>query len=193
MIKPAAFQFPDLHPDGGGPLRLTRRSMLASCSAAAVVALSASASFAQASAALGATDDAAFLALSRALTGHTDLSPVTAQRIAAALAGDGPESLVALQKLGGLSGQAASPEALMRAAQAAGLGEMAAAIVASWYKGTVDTKAGPVVVAYKEALMYRPVSDGTVVPTYCDFGPMWWQDQLPPGITQTPHNSPEVR
>src|SRR5450830_1559149 len=36
-------------------------------------------------------------------------------------------------------------------------------------------------VAYAEALMYLPVADGLTVPTYCNYGPLWWT-RAPPEI-----------
>lgn len=143
--------------------------------------------------ALAETDaaEAAFLALSRKITGKDQLSPVTAGRILAALAADDPDLPAKLEKLTELSSSAASPTALKQAASTVGLDGTMMAIVSAWYTGTIDTKAGPVVVAYKDALMYQPVADGLTVPTYCNRGPLWWSD-LPPHITRIPQNNPKV-
>ena len=70
------------------------------------------------------------------------------------------------------------------------LRELALAIVAAWYTGTVagnpanGTKS--IVVAYAEALMYRTVADGQVVPTYCNYGPLWWLKAPPPILVSAP-------
>lgn len=135
--------------------------------------------------------EAAFLTLSLRITGKDQLSPATAGRILAALAADDPALPVKLEKLSGLSTSAASPAALKQAAATVGLDGVVMAIVSAWYTGTIDTKAGPVVVAYKDALMYQPVADGLTVPTYCNRGPLWWSD-LPPQVTRIPQNNPKV-
>lgn len=135
--------------------------------------------------------DTAFLALSQKVTGKDQLSPVTAGRILAALAADDPALSTKLEKLAALSTSAASPTALKQAAAGVGLDGTVMAIVSAWYTGTIDTKAGPVVVAYKDALMYQPVADGLTVPTYCSRGPLWWSD-LPPQVTRIPQNNPKV-
>lgn len=80
----------------------------------------------------------------------------------------------AAARLAGLLRPGLSPEALLNAAGAAGLRETLLAIVAAWYTGTVGHGTGAQLVAYKEALMYRPCADGLVVPTYCSDGPAWW-------------------
>lgn len=89
-------------------------------------------------------------------------------------------------------GGAKSAAELKAAAAAAGQDKTLTAVISAWYTGTITTAKGPVVVAYKDALMYRSTEDGLVVPTYCNKGPMWWRDTLPPGVTRTPINSPEV-
>ncbi|SFU22900.1 sorbitol dehydrogenase family protein [Mesorhizobium sp. YR577] len=136
-----------------------------------------------------ADDARAFLDLSRIATGRTELSPVTAQRIFEALSDDGMGAEIA--HLAGFATPGQSPQALKAAAVEAGLDGELMRIIAAWYKGTVDTQKGPVVVAYRDALMYTPVADGLTVPTYCNKGPMWWSD-LPPGISRMPMNSPKV-
>ena len=135
--------------------------------------------------------ETAFLALSRKVTGKDQLSLVTASRILAALAADDSALSTKLEKLTELSTLASSPTALKQAASTVGLDGTVMAIVSAWYTGTVDTKAGPVVVAYKDALMYQPVADGLTVPTYCSRGPLWWSD-LPPQVTRIPENNPKV-
>lgn len=135
--------------------------------------------------------EAAFLALSRKVTGKDQLSSVTSGRILAALETDDPALSAKLEKLSALSTATASPAALKQAASTVGLDGTVMAIVSAWYTGTIDTKAGPVVVAYKDALMYQPVADGLTVPTYCSRGPLWWSD-LPPQVTRIPQNNPKV-
>ncbi|WP_162703975.1 sugar dehydrogenase complex small subunit [Rhizobium sp. SYY.PMSO] len=173
-----------------GYLKTTRRQLLAgSTLLLADLAFHMPALAETAPAAIAA--DPAFLALSRKITGKDQLSPVTAERIHVALSADDPALSDKLGKLAGLSTSAASPAALKQAASAVGLDGLMMAIVSAWYTGTVDTKAGPVVVAYKDALMYQPVADGLTVPTYCSRGPLWWSD-LPPQVTRVPQNNPKV-
>jgi hypothetical protein len=131
----------------------------------------------------------AFLDLSSVATGRTELSLLTAQRIFEAFSGDGMDSEIA--KLASLASPGLSPQALKAAAMRAGLDGALMRILAAWYKGTVDTHKGPVVVAYRDALMYTPVADGLTVPTYCNKGPLWWRD-LPPDISRMPVNNPKV-
>lgn len=132
-----------------------------------------------------------FLAFSRAITGHQDLSALTAARIYDAMQGDRPGFADAVTRLASLAGGSDSPEALLAATDQSGLKDVAMAIVTAWYTGTVATAKAPVVVSYVEALMYRPVSDGLTVPTYCNKGPLWWTG-LPPGVTTMPRNDPKV-
>lgn len=130
-----------------------------------------------------------FLGLSRKVTGYDDLNPLTASRIYDALAADG---VAALEKLLALADGKGDAKAIQTLAREAGLGDTLTAVVSAWYTGTVTSKAQATVVAYREALMYRPVEDGLTVPTYCNKGPMWWQDTLPPGVTRKPVNNPKV-
>lgn len=135
---------------------------------------------------------ARFLALSRKLTAYQDLDPVTAARIFDALAADTPDNGAVYEQLGSLSEDAGDARDLRARAESAGLLDALTATLSAWYTGTVAGTNATTVVAYREALMYRPVEDGLTVPTYCNKGPMWWQDTLPPGVTRTPINSPEV-
>jgi hypothetical protein len=136
-------------------------------------------------------DEHAFHAFSSALTGRNDLSPTTSKRMFDLLRRDsemGPQRLSALMVLADAN---RSPETLKAAAAATGLAVELMRVLTAWYTGTVDTAGGPVVLAYQEALMYRPVADGMTVPTYCNKGPMWWTG-LPPEITRMPVNNPRV-
>jgi hypothetical protein len=139
---------------------------------------------------VAATPDA-FISVSRAITARSDLSPVTASRIYAALLAASDQLPAQIAQLGQFAQQASTPDALKQAATTAGLGDVLMAIVTAWYTGTVETTKGTVVVSYAEALMYRPVADGLTVPTYCNKGPLWWTG-LPPEITTMPVNNPKV-
>lgn len=133
-----------------------------------------------------------FMALSRRLTGYDDLDAGTGARIHAALTGGDPARADQFRQLATLSDSAPDAAGLRGAAVAAGLGDSLTAVVTAWYTGTVADDHGSTVITYRDALMYRPVADGLIVPTYCSKGPMWWQDTLPPGITRMPVNSPKV-
>lgn len=186
------------------PLHLTRReAVLAAAAVASTSLLGWSASgVAQpaATAAAGATGtavDAAavgrFFAFSQAITGHEDIDAVTAGRIRAAMVqGDGAFAAQA-ETLAGLVQPGMAPDALLAAASGAGLRDAALAVVSAWYTGTVT--AGPVttVVAYEQALMYRPVADGLSVPTYCNEGPLWWTAAPPEVGVPTPQQAAQAK
>lgn len=130
-----------------------------------------------------------FLDLSRTVTGYTDLSLLTARRIHDALVAD---RAAELDKLLSLAKGKSDAKVIQSLAREASLGDMLIAVISAWYTGTVTGKTQTTVVAYREALMYRPVDDGLIVPTYCNKGPMWWRDILPPGVTRMPVNDPKV-
>ncbi|MDN2709093.1 sugar dehydrogenase complex small subunit [Janthinobacterium sp. SUN118] len=128
-----------------------------------------------------------FYTLSQTITGHRDLSAGTAARIEQAMRTNVPGFADRLPRLGALLVTDQEAKTLLAAATAAdsGLRELALAIVAAWYTGTVAGNAAQgtqsIVVAYAEALMYRTVADGQVVPTYCNYGPLWWL-KAPPAV-----------
>lgn len=129
--------------------------------------------------------DPGFLLLSQRLTDHANINPVTAQRIREALAPAGVKQAAQLEQLIPLGSQHTTAESLLEAATQIGLKDLALGIVAAWYTGTVGQGKTAVLVAYQEALMYQPVRDGLTVPTYCNFGPLWWTG-LPPDAAQMP-------
>ncbi|MFK0335270.1 sugar dehydrogenase complex small subunit [Rhizobium sp. NPDC090275] len=132
-----------------------------------------------------------FYAVSTAITAKPLLSGTTSDRIYEALLSDHPDLAEQVDALAVLAAAQPDANAFKQAAEQAGHGNLLLAILTAWYTGTVDTKKGPVVVAYKDALMYRPVEDGLTVPTYCNKGPMWWTG-LPPEMTRMPINNPKV-
>ncbi|MGC1331835.1 sugar dehydrogenase complex small subunit [Pseudomonas sp.] len=127
-------------------------------------------------------DAQGFFTVSQVLTGYDDLDPLIAGRIARALIAQQPTmtaSLANLSKLAALPANRDSAEALLAAAKAINEGDAALAVVAAWFKGTVGHGQSAVLITYKDALMYRPVSDGLIVPTYCGNGPLWWTAPVP--------------
>lgn len=131
-------------------------------------------------------ESANFLLFSQKITGHNDVNPVTADRIYTALQKNYPEFSVQYPKLIALLQNNDAPKALLTAATDAGVHDLAYAIVTAWYTGTVGEGANAVMVAYKEALMYRTVADGQTVPTYCNYGPLWWTGNPPPANVAAP-------
>lgn len=133
-----------------------------------------------------------FYTLSQAITGHQDLRAETAARIEQAMRTNVPGFAEHLPALGALvkTGQPAKDLLAAATATDASLRELALAIVAAWYTGTVAGNAAQgtksIVVAYAEALMYRTVADGQVVPTYCNYGPLWWLKAPPPVLVSAP-------
>lgn len=115
-----------------------------------------------------------FLHFSHGITGHDDLNPLTARRIYDAMAAASADFAGQVDQLTQLISRETEPEALLASADSMGLRDTALAIVAAWYTGSVGSDSDAPVVAYRDALMYRPVSDGQVVPTYCSYGPAWW-------------------
>jgi len=126
-------------------------------------------------------ETAAFLAFSKAITGHPELDATTAGRMCAAMLAASTEFSAQLQKLAMLAGQNLEPKALLAQADTAGLRGTALSIVAAWYTGTIGTGPKSQMFAYAKALMYQPVSDGMTVPTYCNYGPVWWT-AAPPAV-----------
>ncbi len=120
-----------------------------------------------------------FLSLSRSLTGHADLDPVLASRLYAALVGVRSDFQNEMSQLAALAPAVLSPGQLLAKAGEAGLKEAALAIVAAWYTGSVVDAMNAPMVAYRDALMYRTVSDGLPVPTYCFARPGWWVGDPP--------------
>jgi fructose 5-dehydrogenase small subunit len=126
-----------------------------------------------------ALDDARFLGLSKALTGHQDLDARLAVRLSAALARSDPAAFADLVQLARLVRTDQQPAALLALANDAGLGDTARALMAAWYTGTVGRGSKAEAVAYADALMYRVVSDAIEQPTYCLGGPAWWIEPPP--------------
>jgi hypothetical protein len=154
---------------------ISRRTLLAGAAFSVVAVACGGAANAQA--ATASSTPGAFIDVSRA--------------IYAALLAANDQLPAQIAQLGQFAQQTSTPDALKQAATTAGLGDLLMAIVTAWYTGTVETTKGTVVVAYAEALMYRPVADGLTVPTYCNKGPLWWTG-LPPEITVMPVNNPKV-
>lgn len=115
-----------------------------------------------------------FFMISQAITEHKDLSPGMSARIFNAFyQGDAqfPAQISALYAL--LQPNQRAKE-FQQVAKEHNLGELLTRIITGWYTGTVKNGTDSILIAYKDALMYRPVSDGLIVPTYCGNGPLWF-------------------
>lgn len=186
-----------------GPARFTRREAVLAAAAVASTSLlgwpasgvtpPAAAAAATTGTAIDAAAVARFFAFSQAITGHADIDAVTAGRIREAMVqGDGAFAAQA-ETLAGLVQPGMAPDALLAAASGAGLRDAALAVVAAWYTGTVTAGPATTVVAYEQALMYRPVADGLSVPTYCNEGPLWWTAAPPEVGVPTPQQAAQAK
>jgi hypothetical protein len=152
--------------------------------------------------AAGTIDAASFLKLSGILTDRDSLSPRSSARMLDAFTDSDPAfsgHAGALFRLAQSQHEAAAPGSdtaqwLLDIATAAGLHDTALAIVRAWYTGTVGHGPRQRLIAYAEALMYQPVKDALIVPTYCPNGPLWWVAAVPDvGIAPPkPHVAPPV-
>lgn len=169
---------PDLN-DGHRPSidSPSRRLFLVGAGSALVLAACGKGASVSGRASLLLTADPAFLRLSQALTGKADLDPVMAARLADAFKTVEPSTYNRFGELSRLALKPIEPAALI---EAAGTAKPAAlALVAAWYTGTVGTGTRAVTVAYRDALMQRPVADALFPPTYAKGGPAWWMASTP--------------
>jgi hypothetical protein len=138
-------------------------------------------------------DAAGFLQLSKALTGHASMNTAFGARLFATLGASdngfaGRAAALARQVRTGQT-----PQQLLAAANASGLHDVALAIVAGWYTGTVTRDHHSKLVAYADSLMYATVADGLSPPTYCADGPLWWQIPPPAAGVSTPAEAAKAR
>lgn len=122
-----------------------------------------------------------FISLSEQLTGYGNLNPILAERYLTAMLNLYPDFATHLSALGD------GETVMSRIAHNKSNTEWAMRITHAWYTGTVGPNQDDAVevIAYKDALMYRPTADGLPVPTYCFRGELWFS-ALPPGITREP-------
>ena len=157
-----------------GALAATPRTGLA-----AISATSASVVPGSAQAAIPAVILDRFMALSRVMTARADLSAETGARIYQALLAADASRAAAFEALFALPLAGQTAEQMLVAARGQGRDGLLHELVAAWYTGTVGQGNQGVLVAYAEALMYRTVSDGLIVPTYGSYGPLWWTGSPP--------------
>lgn len=190
-----------ISPDGDpGAPNLSRRHALKTLAVATQLAfLSPVAAFAQASssAPLASTtaslDTPGFLQLSEALTGHASMNATFGTRLFATLSASDNSFASRAAALARQMRAGQTPQQLLAAANAAGLHDVALAIVAGWYTGTVTRDHHSKLVAYADSLMYATVADGLSPPTYCADGPLWWQRPPPAAGVSTPAEAARAR
>ncbi|MHC1479629.1 sugar dehydrogenase complex small subunit [Frateuria aurantia] len=164
-----------------------RRVLLGLATAAAVAEFSALAATSPATTLTAAATPAVpadvldrFMHLSRLMTARADISSETGARIYQAMVSADASVATRFEQLFSLQAPGQSASELLAAARAPSLDGLLHSLVEAWYTGTVGQGPGAVVVAYAEALMYRTVSDGLIVPTYGSYGPLWWNGNPPP-------------
>jgi fructose 5-dehydrogenase small subunit len=191
--------------DPGAP-NLSRRHALKTLAAATQLTFLAPAVvFAQSGASRGASavaplasavpslDAPGFMHLSMALTGHASMNTAFGTRLFATLSASDSSFASRSAALARLVRAGQSPQQLLAAANAAGLHDVALAIVAGWYTGTVTRDHQSKLVAYADSLMYATVEDGLSPPTYCADGPLWWQRPPPAAGVSTPAEAAKAR
>jgi len=121
-----------------------------------------------------------FFSLSALLTANSKLNPRTSARTYAALSAH----VIEFEKESADLWQFAQAhqikdvDALVAAvAGNAGLSKVLHQIVSVWYLGVVGNGAEGKVIAFEQALMFDPVRDAVVVPTYCRAAPGYWVTQ----------------
>jgi hypothetical protein len=124
-----------------------------------------------------------FFTLSQTLTEHRDIDQGMSARIFSALSQATADFSARIERLSALLQPGQSAAQLQTLAVQAGLQDLITAIVSAWYTGTVGHGQQAVLIAYKDALMYRPASDALIVPTYCGNGPLWWTATPPMNMT----------
>ncbi len=115
-----------------------------------------------------------FYLVSQAVTEHKNLSEGASAQIFNALFRGQPDFPLQVSKLHALVNSNQTAKELQALAKQQGLGDLVTNIVTAWYTGSVGHGTDSILISYKDALMYRPVSDGLIVPTYCGNGPLWF-------------------
>lgn len=120
-----------------------------------------------------------FIRVTQLLTEHKHVDPRLAAHFFQVFAQQDRQFASKLQHVLSLSSPNITAIVLMAHAKAAGLSFFLQQIITAWYTGTIGDDYRGTVVSYQQALMYRVVSDGLVVPTYCGNGPLWWTASVP--------------
>lgn len=123
-----------------------------------------------------------FYLVSQAVTEHKNLSEGASAQIFNALLRNQPNFPLQVSRLHAMVNNKQTAKQLQEGAKQQGLGDLVTDIVTAWYTGSVKNGTDSILISYKDALMYRPVSDGLIVPTYCGNGPLWFTT-APPAAT----------
>jgi len=115
-----------------------------------------------------------FYLVSQAVTEHKNLSEGASAQIFNALLRGQSDFPLQVSRLHALVNSNQTAKQLQALAKQQGLGDLVTNIVTAWYTGSVGHGTDSILISYKDALMYRPVSDGLIVPTYCGNGPLWF-------------------
>lgn len=121
----------------------------------------------------------AFIQVTQTITEHKHVNAELAAHFFNAFVKKVPEFTQQITPLVQLTQAGMSAATFAERAQAAGLQGLLQQIITAWYTGTVGNDYHGILVSYQQAWMYRTVSDGLVVPTYCGNGPLWWTVPVP--------------
>ncbi|WP_157070830.1 sugar dehydrogenase complex small subunit [Neokomagataea thailandica] len=121
-----------------------------------------------------------FFRLSQKITGRMTLDPVISGRLLHALQSIFLDYDTKIRDLISYIDKHDTPGDILRIAQEHGQADTVHNLIAAWYMGTVTQRMNAPMVAYYDALMYRPTQDALPVPTYCFAEPGWWTQDPPP-------------
>jgi hypothetical protein len=119
----------------------------------------------------------AFMRLSQYLTGKTTLDVEIGRAILAGLLDDDASANTAIAQLNDFVARTNTPantlQSVLDASQPA-LAKLPKKVVTAWYLGVVGTDKKARTVAYEQALMYPPIADVIVMPSYARGVPGYW-------------------
>lgn len=121
-----------------------------------------------------------FLTLSRRLTGYDDLDTGVGSRIEMILRDTTTGFDAALASLEHALSSASSRLSLTQLPAQTPARTLADAILRAWQTGVVGEGSRAVVVSYEDTLMYRPIADVCVLPTYARGEPHYWAQPVHP-------------
>ncbi|MEG3133610.1 sorbitol dehydrogenase family protein [Rouxiella sp. T17] len=129
-----------------------------------------------------AADLAAFIKLSRLLTGHNSLDVQLGERLYLALCQHDGQFSAQVKQLIAFAEQNNIPdvETLDEKLKQQPLHEPMMSIIKAWYSGVIEPGYHARVYGYQQALMYQVSRDGMVIPTYAHNGPDYWVANPPP-------------
>lgn len=132
---------------------------------------------AQTAAANADADFFAFMKLSQYLTGKTTLDVEIGRAILAGLEGDDANARAIIAQINDFVARTNTPanalQSVLDGSQPA-LAKLPKKVVTAWYLGVVGTGKTARTVAYEQALMYPPIADVIVMPSYARGVPGYW-------------------